>query len=116
MFRGVLQASHRVIFAAGARVVAVCVGAAISILALSRVENLGPQGLVQTEAGDIHRHDFVQGWGWPQPCAEHFTANWFVYRPSGVVGATSEQVATWSRERIAELECAGIVTHEQSQL
>jgi hypothetical protein len=87
-----------------ARFAAVCLGAGLSILALSRVENLGPPGMVQVEAGDIHRHDFVRRWGWPLRCVEHFTATWFVYRPSGVVGATTEQVATWNRERVAALE------------
>jgi hypothetical protein len=97
-----------------AHLAAVCLGAGLSVFALSRVENLGPQGMVQVDAGDIHRHDFVRHWGWPQPCVQHFTAHWFVYRPSGVVGATPEQVATWSRERIAELERRQL-TREQSE-
>ena len=45
------------------RVAAVCVGTAISIFAYSRVENFGPQNMVQMRAGDIHRHDFVHGAG-----------------------------------------------------
>ena len=82
----------------------VCLGAGISLFAVSHVENFGPQGMVQTADGDIHRHDFVRRWGWPWPCVEHFTANWYVYHPSGVRPATPEQIETWSKTRIAELE------------
>jgi hypothetical protein len=93
--------------AVAGRFAAICLGAGLSVVAVSRMDNLGPQGMVQTDAGDVHRHDFVKRWGWPLVCVEHFTADWFVYRPSGVSAATPEQVATWSRERIAELERGG---------
>lgn len=86
------------------RIGIVCLGAAISIFGYSRVENLGPQDMVQVDTGDIHRHDFVRRWGWPSASFEQFTANWYVYRPSGVVRATPDQIAVWGRESIRRLE------------
>lgn len=74
------------------------------ILSTTSLENLGPQDMVQTAAGDIHRHDFVRRFGWPVVCAEQYVVHWYVYRSSGVVGATPQQRELWNRERIAELE------------
>ena len=97
-------------------VATVFLGAGLSVFLLSQVENLGPQDMVQTDGGDIHRHDFVKRWGWPLPCVEHFTANWFVYRPSGIIGVTPDQIATWNRQRIAKLEREGLTSREQREL
>lgn len=81
------------------------------ILLTPRVENLGPQDMVQSEGGDIHRHDFIRRFGWPMTCAEHYEVNWYVYRPSDVGGATPEQRELWTRERIAAIEA--IPEHER---
>jgi hypothetical protein len=85
------------------RTAVVCLGTVLSLL-VSRVENFGPQDMVQVEAGDIHRHDFVRRFGWPLTCVEHYYSNWYVWRLSGSVYATPEQQLFWTQRRIAALE------------
>ena len=92
------------IFPLAWRTLLVCFASALSIAIASRTENLGPQDMVQTAAGDIHRHDFVTRFGWPTPCLEHSHTSWYVYTPSKVFGTTPEQQRLWTQTRIAELE------------
>src|SRR5688572_20783239 len=86
------------------RTAVVLLGSLLSILVISRVENLGPQDMVPTDAGNIHRHDFVRRFGWPLPCVEHFYSNWSLWRLSGNVNTTPEQRLFWTERRIAALE------------
>src|SRR5438477_556863 len=80
-----------------------CLGVLFTLLFAS-TENLGPQDMVQTSDGDIHRHDFVTRYGWPVAIVERFRADWFVYTPGTVRNTTPEQRRAWNAYQGDRLE------------
>lgn len=85
----------------------------LSLLILACVpftENLGPNQFVGRGDGcDIHRHDFIQRFGWPFTAVERNHSNWYCWvYPSSRTGSsvrppTEQERQAWVAQRSAEL-------------
>ncbi len=83
---------------------AILTGGVLSIVG-PYTRSMGPRGGIGIGNGAaVHRHDFIDTFGWPSVCFQYHFSQWFVCQPSGVRGATAADQAAWIAGRKRELQ------------